>query len=245
MKKAFLILFAAASLFLVAPSPSRAQQSQVMGRLKFSSHSKAIADSGVWIDGQYVGYIKELKGDNKISLLPGPHEISVRQAGYKDFVKAIVMDPKQEQTIDVTMAKDPAAEYPTGRDAAELKLNIAPARAAVFVDDGYIGHASDFGGYHIMVVTPGKHRVRVELPGYRTFETEVNPLPGQNRNQDRSSERWSGETRIARQGVACASSLMKRSAVETTRSCTWSLTATGFPSVASWFVLLRRRRDRL
>jgi hypothetical protein len=28
-------------------------------------------------------------------------------------------------------------------------------------------------------VSPGKHRIKVELPGYRTFETDVNVLVGQ------------------------------------------------------------------
>ena len=30
-----------------------------------------------------------------------------------------------------------------------------------------------------MLLSPGKHRIKVELPGYRTFETEVNLLPTQ------------------------------------------------------------------
>jgi hypothetical protein len=178
MKQIALLLFAVVTALSLAPASARAQ-SQTMGQLRFSSSSKAIGDSGVWIDGQYAGYVKELKGDNKISLLPGDHEIIVRQAGYKDFTQKIVVAPQQVQNVAVTMEKDPRAVYPTGRNSAELKLNIAPERAAVFVDDGYIGHAADFGGYHIMVVSPGKHRVRVELPGYQTFETEVNPLPGQ------------------------------------------------------------------
>ena len=30
-----------------------------------------------------------------------------------------------------------------------------------------------------MTLVPGKHRVKIDLPGYRTFETEVSVLPGQ------------------------------------------------------------------
>jgi preprotein translocase subunit SecD len=30
-----------------------------------------------------------------------------------------------------------------------------------------------------MLISPGKHRIKVELPGYQTFETEVNLLAGQ------------------------------------------------------------------
>lgn len=160
--------------------PSRiGAQNQVMGDLEFSGASKIEKDSEVWIDGQYVGYLKELKGDKKIMLLPGNHEISVRQAGYKDFSRTVVAEPGQTQAISVKMQKDTSARYP-GADAATLKLNVAPDRAAVFVDDGYVGHAHDFGGsFHSMLVAPGTHRVKIDLPGYRTFETEINLLAGQ------------------------------------------------------------------
>jgi PEGA domain len=30
-----------------------------------------------------------------------------------------------------------------------------------------------------MLISPGKHRVKVELPGYRTYDTEINLLAGQ------------------------------------------------------------------
>ena len=178
MKGACLILLAA-GLIGLAPLQIVAGEKSNNGELRFSSEEKAVRDSGVWIDGKYVGYVDELKGeDSKLKLSPGPHHVTVRQAGYKDFDRIVIVEPRQVRWVDVTMEKDPTAVYPAG-NAAELKLNIGPARAAVFVDDGYIGHASDFGGYRIMVVSPGKHRVKVELPGYQPFETEVNPLPGQ------------------------------------------------------------------
>jgi hypothetical protein len=38
----------------------------------------------------------------------------------------------------------------------------------------------EFGGkLHSMLIAAGKHRIKVELPGYRTFETELNLLAGQ------------------------------------------------------------------
>jgi hypothetical protein len=187
-------------LLLMTPALTKAQKGQIMGELQFSGN-KTVKDSGVWVDGQYVGYVKELKGDNKLSLLPGPHDIVVRQAGYKDFTQKVTVEPKQKQNLAVTLEKDSSATYPKGADSAELKLDIAPARAAVFVDDGYIGHASDFGGYHIMVVTPGKHTVKVELPGYRTFETEVNPLAGQ---------RTEIKTGLLKGGIEQAGALVKQ-----------------------------------
>jgi len=68
--------------------PERALKNQVMAGLRFSNSNKVERNSGVWIDGQYVGYVKELKG-KKILLLPRAHEISVREAGYKHFTRTI------------------------------------------------------------------------------------------------------------------------------------------------------------
>jgi|SRR5665213_2803533 len=175
----FLVLALAAALVLLAPSQSRSQQNVVMGELQFSGATKTDRHAGVWIDGQYVGYLKELKGNKKIMLLPGEHEISVRQAGYKDLTKKVVMRAGQVQAFAVAMEKDLTAQYPAS-DGATLKLNVIPERAAVFLDDGYVGHVGDFGGaLHSMLLSPGKHRIKIALSGYQTFETEINLLAHQ------------------------------------------------------------------
>lgn len=153
-----------------------AQQAQQPGEVRFSADNQQERDSGVWIDGKYFGYVKELKGDKKVLLPPGEHEISIRSDGYKDFVKKIVVEPGEPQTVDVVMEENPKAIYP-GDDAAELRLDIQPKRAAVFIDDAYVGHGGDFGGrFHSMLVGPGKHRLKVTLAGYRSYETEINPV---------------------------------------------------------------------
>ncbi|HEY2459299.1 MAG TPA: PEGA domain-containing protein [Candidatus Acidoferrum sp.] len=155
-----------------------AQDNKVMGEVQFDGVSKVEKDSGVWVDGGYVGYLKELKGNKKVMLLPGEHQISVRQSGYDDFTQKIVVEPGQTQIIRVEMHLSPRAETPTV--TATLKLTVHPGRAAVFLDGKYVGHASEFGGaVHSMTIGAGKHRVKVELAGYRTFETEVNLLAGQ------------------------------------------------------------------
>jgi hypothetical protein len=163
---------------LFAASLLAAQNNKVMGEVQFAGVTKIEKDSGVWVDGNYVGYLKELKGDKKVILIPGEHEIAVRQSGYEDFVQKIVVEPGQTQTIRVAMHLSPRSRTP--EVTGTLKLNIEPGRAAVFLDDKFVGHASEFGGkFHAMQISVGKHRVKVELPGYRTFETEVNLLAGQ------------------------------------------------------------------
>jgi PEGA domain len=153
-------------------------QNQVMGRLQFIARTGADKKSGVWIDGQYVGYVDELKGDREIYLLPGQHEVSVRQAGYTDFTQKLVVEPGKEISINVAMEKDPQAEY--SKVTSEIRLKVDPDRAAVFVDGAYAGTAHEFGGIgRAMLVAPGKHHVKIDLPGYRTFDTDVNLLPRQ------------------------------------------------------------------
>jgi hypothetical protein len=153
-------------------------QNKVMGEVKFEGATKVEKDSGVWVDGQYVGFLKELHGDKKVMLMPGDHEISVRQSGYEDFVSKITVEPAGLQTVQVTMHLAPRATSPDV--TSTLKLTVEPGRAAVFLDGKLVGHASEFGGaLHSMLISPGKHQIKVELPGYRTFETEVNLLAGQ------------------------------------------------------------------
>src|SRR6184192_4705110 len=96
-------LLLALSYFLLVPPRLAAQDSKVMGELKFKGASGVEKDASVWIDGTYVGYVKELKGDKKVLLLPGKHEVTVRQSGYGDFSREVVVEPGQVHTVRVAM----------------------------------------------------------------------------------------------------------------------------------------------
>src|SRR5580658_2507747 len=165
-------------LFPLGTAIVSAQSSKVMGEVRFEGDTQLDRDSGVWIDGTYVGYVKELKGDKKVLLLPGKHQIVVRQAGYTEFTRDLVIEPGQLQEIEVSMQLLPGAKTPDV--TSELKVTVQPKRAAVFLDGNYVGHASELGGkFHSLLVSPGKHKIKIELPGYRTFETVVEVLAGQ------------------------------------------------------------------
>jgi hypothetical protein len=150
----------------------------IMGEIQFVGASKVEKTSGVWVDGQYVGYLKELKGSKKVVLLPGQHEVTVKQAGYNDFTQKVILEPGQKHVIQVAMQKNPAAQYPEA--TAQIKMSVSPNRAAVFLDDQFVGHVDEFDGPgQALLLAPGKHRVKITLPGYRTFETELNLLAEQ------------------------------------------------------------------
>jgi hypothetical protein len=149
-----------------------AQNNEILGEVRFMPENGPAKTAGVWVDGKYVGYLNELKGSKKLLLLPGDHEISVREAGYRSVDEKITVEPNAVQTLRVMLAKDPRAQMPTV--SGEVRLSIDPDRAAVFVDDQFAGHAHEFGGgSRAMLLSPGKHHIRITLPGYQSFDTEI------------------------------------------------------------------------
>jgi len=168
-----------AFVWCVAGSVS-AQGNDVLGEVQFEGKTNVEKTSGVWVDGQYVGYLNELKLSKKVLLLPGDHTISVRQNGYQDFSQTIVVQPGKTQIIRVAMNKAATGPMPRDAELATIKINVNPSRAAVFVDNRFVGHVGEFGGLgRAMQVVPGTHHIRIALPGYATFQTDINPLPGQ------------------------------------------------------------------
>jgi len=170
-----LLVFVCSLLFLAGASYA---QNKLMGEIEFVGATQVEKHSGIWIDGQYVGYLDELKGDRKVLLLPGEHEIVVRESGYKDFTQKVLVEPGQKQTMPVSLAKDLRVQLPAV--TAEVKLAVTPGRAAVFMDGSFLGPVHDFGGTgRALLISPGKHRIKIALPGYQTFETEINLVANQ------------------------------------------------------------------
>jgi len=153
-------------------------EDRVQSELRFAAHSKDEKTAGVWVDGQYVGFVKELAGDKKLMLLPGKHEIVIRQAWYNEFVKEVILEPGQTHEVSVELVR--SARLPTKDATCELKIAATPVRAAVFVDGQYAGHVDEFDGVgKAMLLTPGQHRVHIALPGYLPFDTMVDLRPQQ------------------------------------------------------------------
>ena len=168
----FLLLLFLVFAWLV-PGGIFAKQNQVMGRVEFDAPTKVEKTSGVWVDGQYVGYLQELKGSKSVPLLPGVHNITVKQDGYQAYAQQVSVEPDKTVVVRVAMAKAQMAPFPA--DPATLKFDVDPTRAAVFMDGLFVGHVAEFKGHwRGMLIPPGAHRIKIALPGYQTFETAIN-----------------------------------------------------------------------
>ena len=159
-------------------SPAMYAENDVMGEIQFEGKSHVEKTSGVWVDGEYVGYLKELKGSKKVLLLPGEHVITVRQDGYQDFTQRVILQPGQKEVVRVAMEK--ALTGPLPSVTASVKIAVNPSRAAVFLDGLFVGHVGEFEGVgRGMLVAAGAHQIKIALPGYQTFETAINPIANQ------------------------------------------------------------------
>jgi PEGA domain len=167
---------------LLSPLAARAQNppsgNQIMGEIAFAASSKPDKTAGVWVDGQYVGFVAELKEDKKVLLLPGKHEISVRQTGYLELTQTILAEPGKKTTLTIKLEKNPQAQFSAVN--GEIKLDVTPERAAVFVDGHFAGTVNQFRGVgRAMLVAPGNHHIKIDLVGYQPFETDVTLLAKQ------------------------------------------------------------------
>jgi hypothetical protein len=151
---------------------------KVLGEVVLEGATKVERDSGVWVDNQYLGYMKELKGNKQVLLLPGEHEIVVRQDGYVDFKQSVTVEPGKKSVVNVKLERDTRFQMP--KVFAEIKLSVTPDRAAVFVDGLFVGHAAEFSGVaHSLLVAPGHRQITISLPGYESFHSDVDLAPHQ------------------------------------------------------------------
>src|SRR5258708_38023845 len=88
-------------------------EDRVQSELRFKGHNKAEKTAGVWVDGQYVGFVKELAGDKKIMLLPGKHDVTVRQAWYNDYAEQVILEPGKVTLVNVALTR---AAHPTAKE---------------------------------------------------------------------------------------------------------------------------------
>jgi hypothetical protein len=61
------------------------------------------------------------------------------------------------------------------RDLGTVRVDVRPSDATIYVDGEFYGSGRRAGN---IALPPGRHRIEVVRPGYRTVEREVEVLPG-------------------------------------------------------------------
>lgn len=65
-------------------------------------------------------------------------------------------------------------------DIGELRLDVSPRHAQVFVDGYYAGIVDDYdGAFQAIKLAPGAYRIEIVAPGFETLSFDVRITPGQ------------------------------------------------------------------
>lgn len=148
-------------------------QNPLLGEVELEAASKIERDAGVWLDGQYIGFVDDLRGRDRLVLVPGRHELLFKLVGYQDVRSSITVEPGQDTEYRVAMEPKPGVTYPSKETTARLRIEVEPEDAAIFVNQTFVGHVDRFDGRRGMRLAPGTYRFTVALPGYESFQTEL------------------------------------------------------------------------
>jgi hypothetical protein len=164
---------------LVLAASATSAQNRLLGEIDLKANSKIERDAGVWVDGQYVGFVDDLQGNDRLVLVPGQHELLFRLVGYEDVRATITVEPDQRAEYRLSMQLRPGVTFPEEDSTARLRIEVEPEEAAIFVNQTFVGHVDRFNGRRGMRIAPGTYRVTVALPGYEAFQTEISLRAGQ------------------------------------------------------------------
>ena len=97
-----------------------------------------------------------------------------RLSGYEDFATTVEVAPGQKRLVPVALAEKPTSSLPDAETMAKVKLSVEPERAAVFVNDRFVGPVAEFRGFRkFLGLKPGTYEIKITLPGYESFRTEM------------------------------------------------------------------------
>jgi hypothetical protein len=155
----------------------------------------------VYVDGYAAGSVDDFDGVfQRLELVPGHHEIVVYLQGHRTLRQNLYFHPRSTHTIKhrmVPLAAGEAGEpqpvprvpppmpVPPGhapsaatQNHGTLTLRVQPADASVYIDDEM--WRGPRGQDRLVIFLPaGSHRVRVEKPGFQSFDVQIDVRAGE------------------------------------------------------------------
>lgn len=167
------------SAVLACAATSAFGASPLQGEVEIKAASKLERNAGLWLDGQYVGSVDDLGGKGRLALVPGQHQLLFKLIGHEDVASTITVEPGNRQQYRLAMTPAAGATYPDRVDTAQLRIDVKPEAAAIFINDAFVGRTDRFGSRQGMRLSAGTYRVTIALPGYEPFNAELALRAGQ------------------------------------------------------------------
>ncbi len=148
-------------------------QNPLLGEVELKADSRTERDAGVWLDGQYVGFVSDLRGGDRLVLVPGRHDLLIKLVGYEDLRSTITVEPGEKSEYRVALQQKAGVTYPAKEGTARVRVEIEPEDAAIFVNETFVGHVDRFDGRRGLRMEPGTYRFTIALPGFEAFQTQL------------------------------------------------------------------------
>ncbi|HKY20445.1 MAG TPA: PEGA domain-containing protein [Vicinamibacterales bacterium] len=158
----------------------------------------------VYVDGYAAGIVDDYDGVfQRLQLVPGHHEIVVYLQGYRVLRQNLYLNPRSSHTIKHTLEPLGAGEVgepqpspralplPPGAPmtgipipgmqsarVGTLALRVQPADASVYID-GELWRGPQGQDRLVIQLGEGAHRVRVEKPGFQSFDVNIDVRSGE------------------------------------------------------------------
>ena len=166
------------------------------------------SEARVYVDGYYAGVVDDFDGlFQRLHVSPGRHDISLKLEGYTTHRMRVYVGPDATVKLHYDLQRgsgetyedlsngappperevrrdreseddaEPApGEPPADEHQGQLRLRVDPADASVYVDGAFRGTGREAGALRL---SPGRHRIEVVRPGYRTSDQEIDVAPGE------------------------------------------------------------------
>ena len=177
----------------VPPGYAFAAPEPVSGSVRLEVSPK---DAAVYVDDYYTGTVDDFNGVfHHLTLAAGPHSIEIRKPGFETLAVEVYVQPRQSMTYRETMQpaqpgssagapSEPAVTPAVSTDMppgppGNLRLDVRPKDAQVYVDGYYVGIVDDFNGRQRLNLAPGPYHVDLRASGYESLAFDVNVEPRQ------------------------------------------------------------------
>ncbi|MDD1682963.1 MAG: PEGA domain-containing protein [Methanoregula sp.] len=138
---------------------------QQTGALSISSTP---VGAGLYVDTIYQGLTNQIVGN----LAAGPHTVTLKKSGYKDFSQTATVN--SGQTVYLSMALTPLMSPTTG----DLDVSSSPSGASVYLNGEYKGETRASGPLYITGLSPGTYTTVLKKSGYQDYTTATQIVAG-------------------------------------------------------------------
>ncbi len=127
------------------------------------SISSTPTGASIYVDTIYQGFTSHVVGN----LATGPHTVTLKKSGYKDFTQTATVN--SGQTTYISMALTPLMSPTSG----DLDISSSPSGASVYLNGGYQGETRTSGPLYLTGLSPGSYTLLLKKTGYLDYTTAV------------------------------------------------------------------------